>query len=111
MAGAEAEVGKNPFLVPPAPGMVPINFMYGDLDEDMTLTVDAHSSSPAFAAEARALLFDLFKIQAIGQEDVLVRSEVDDPEDLIAGLNRRRAAQAEAAQQEQQLKLISGGKR
>jgi hypothetical protein len=111
MAGAEAEVVKNPFLVPPAPGMVAINFMYGDLDDDMTLTVDAHSSSPAFAAEARALLFDLFKIQAIGQEDVLVRSEVDDPEDLIAGLERRRAAQAEAAAKDQQLKLISGGKR
>jgi hypothetical protein len=111
MAGPEVEIVKDPFVVPPAPGMVPVNFQYGDLDDDMTLTVDAHSSSPAFAAEARALLFDLFKIQAIGQEDVLVRSEVDDPEDLIAGLERRRAAQAAAAQEQNKLKLLEGGKR
>ena len=110
-AGSEKEIVQNPFIIPPAPGMVPINFTYDDLDDDMTLTVDAHSSSPAFSAEARALLFDLLKIGAVDQEDVLVRSEIDDPEDLIANLQRRRAAQAAAAQQEQQLKLIEGGRR
>jgi hypothetical protein len=109
-AGVEKAIASDPFAIPPSPGLVRVEFTFDDLDDDMTLTVDAHSSSPAFAAEARALLFDLLKVGAIGQEDVLIRSEVDDPEDLIAGLERRRAAQAEQQQREQQLKLITGGK-
>jgi len=33
-------------LNPPAPGLVPVYFTFADLDGDVALTVDAHSSSP-----------------------------------------------------------------
>lgn len=115
---AGIEGGKpDPMLKAPVEGYVPVRFKYGDLDEDMTVTVDSHSASPAFQQDAKALLFDLFKIQAIGPEDVIMRSDIGDPEGLVAGLERRQAAQAQQIAQLQQsdpaaaLKLLEGGKR
>ena len=49
-------------LVPPAPGLVPVFFTFADLSDDVSLTVDSHSSSPAFSADAKALAFDLLKV-------------------------------------------------
>ncbi len=68
---------------------MPVWFSLADLDDDVTLTIDSHSSSPAFSAEARSLTFDLFKIGAMGAEEVLERSDVSDPEELTAGVQRR----------------------
>lgn len=111
----EAEAGNQgaPLngLTPPAKGMVPIPFSLADLDDDVTLTVDSHSSSPAFMAEAKALAFDLYKIGAMSAEDVIERSDVSDPENLISGVQRRAVAKAEAEQKEAQMKLLQGGKR
>jgi hypothetical protein len=113
-AGMEAgEV--NPLIVPPAPGLVPVEFSFADLNADLSLMVDSHSSSPAFSQEGKALTFDLLKIGALTPEDVVTRVDVDNPEDLIAGLQRREAAKAmeiEALKQsdpEAAKKLIAGG--
>jgi hypothetical protein len=109
-AGIEASPVKNPLLIPPFKGAVPVLFQFADLDEDSTLSVDSHSSSPAFAADAKALAFDLFKIGAMSAEDIVEHTDAPDPEQLSAGIKRREIAKAEEAQREQNMKLITGGK-
>lgn len=103
-AGAEAEPA-NPLIVPPAPGQVAVLFNYNDLDENVAVSVDSHSSSPAFQMEARALVFDLFKIGAAGPEDVIEHVDAPESETLLAGLKRRQIAQAEAVKEENAVKL------
>lgn len=104
-------------LIAPVKGQVPVRFKLADLDDDMTVTVDSHSSSPAFQQEARAMLFDLLKVQAITAKDVLERSDMSDADGLVAGLERREAAKAaeiealKKSDPEGALKLLTGGKK
>jgi len=113
-AGMEADPQANPFLIPPAPGLVPVRFELADLDDDMSVTVNSHSSSPAFAAEARALSFDLYKIGAMDQQDVIESVDAPNAAELIAGVQRRgaeKAAQIAKLEPAEQLKLLEGGKK
>ena len=110
-AGAEVSPDKNPLLMPPVPGQVPILFALADLDDDMTLTVDSHSSSPAFSEEAKALAFSLVKLGAMGPDELVEHVDVSDPAKLVAGIQRRQAAAAEAEQRREQLKVITSGKK
>lgn len=113
-AGGQGE--PDPLIVPPAPGQVPVPFTFSDLDDDVTVMVDSHSASPAFQAEARSELYDLFKIGAASVEDVIERSDISAPEELIAGVQRREAQKAAQIQELERkgdekaaLKLIEGG--
>ena len=117
MAGPE-KAEPNPLIVSPIPGEVQVIFRFADLDEDATLTVDAHSSSPAFAMEAKALIFDLYKIGSASAEQVVEHVDAPDPEGLIAGVERREAQKAEQiaeltrqGQEAEALKLIKGGRK
>lgn len=107
VAGVEKTPIDNLLLLPPAPGLVPVYFQFGDLDDDLTVGVDAHSSSPAFSQEAKSLAFDLFKIGAMDANDVLEASDVSDPEGLMAGVTRRNIAKAEAEKKEQDAKFLA----
>jgi hypothetical protein len=106
----------NPALKAPVEGYVPVYFTFGDLGEEMKVTVDSHSASPAFQQDAKAILFDLFKIGAIDQAAVIERSDISDTEGLVAGLERRQAAQqaqlAALMKTDPQgaLRLLEGGK-
>lgn len=103
-AGLEGTNPKDdPFMMPPAEGMVPVKFEYGDLDDDMTLTVDSHSSSPAFMADARGLAFDLLKVGAMTPDELVEHVDAPNPEQLIATMERRAAEKAayEAAHPEE----------
>jgi hypothetical protein len=106
-------VDASPMDPPPAKDFMKVMFQFADLDEDSSLTIDAHSSSPAFSAEAKALVFDLFKIGALSKADVLERSDVTDPEELMAGVTRREIAAAEAAKEAEAIKMMahSGSKK
>jgi len=92
-AGIEAEQPSEIYMAP-APGLVPVHFLYGNLPSNVRVTVDSHSSSPAFAQEARGLAFDLFKIGAMSKEEVVRHVDAPDPEALIADIERREAEQA-----------------
>lgn len=100
-------------LIPPAPGLVPVYFTFADLSDDIILTIDSHSSSPAFAAEAQALAFNLVKLGAMSPADLVERADVSDPDELIAGIERRDIAKAEAVKEQENVKLLlhSGGKK
>lgn len=100
-------------LIPPAKGLVPVWFSFADLDDDVTLTVDEHSSSPAFSAEAKSLVFDMLKTGIMSPIDAVEHLDVTDPEALQAGILRREIAKSEAAEKEQATKLAlhQGGKK
>jgi len=109
-AGGQA-MEPSELIPPPAKGFVAVPFAFSDLSDDATLTIDSHSSSPAFSEEAKSLMFNLFKIGAMSAEDVVERSEVTDPEELIAGITRRAIAKQEAAKEAEVIKLASKGKK
>ncbi len=98
-AGLEA-AKENPLILSPAPGQAAVNFTFADLDDAMTLRVDAHSSSPAFADEAKADLYDRFKTGAVDAKGIIDHSDVTDPESAIASVERKEIAEAQAHEQE-----------
>jgi len=102
-AGLEA-AEQNPLIVPPAPGLAAVNFRMGNLDEDMRLDIDSHSSSPAFSQDSKNLIFDLFKIKAASPADVIEHTDTPDPEGMLAGLIRREVAAAAAEEKELKIK-------
>ena len=92
-------------LIPPAPGMVPVFFQFADLPDDVILTVDSHSSSPAFSNEAKSLAFDLLKVGAMSASELVEHVDVTDPDELQAGITRREIAKAEAVRHAEEMKL------
>jgi hypothetical protein len=112
-AGVEADEDLTKVLVSPAKGLVPVLFKFGDLPDDLTLRVDAHSSSPAFSQEAKALTFDALKVGMMAPEEAVDRLDFSDPDELQMGITRRNIAKAEAMKEQEQTKLLlhSGGKK
>jgi hypothetical protein len=115
MAGVEDVTSDEELkaIIPPAPGLVPVMFSFADLPDDVTLTVDEHSSSPAFSQEAKSLVFDMLKTGMMSPVDAIEHLDITDPEALQAGVVRREIARAEAEKEAQKLKLAvhSGGKK
>jgi hypothetical protein len=109
-AGGQA-MEPSELIPPPAKDFVAVPFAFSDLSEDSTLTIDSHSSSPAFSEEAKSLLFNLFKIGAMSAEDVVERSEVTDPQELMASITRRAIAKQDAAKEADIIKLASHQKK
>jgi hypothetical protein len=94
-AGIEGEIPSQDWLEqPPVPGTVPIEFTYYDLPDNCKVTVDSHSSSPAFSHETKQDLFDLVKIGGIDAEQVLEHLHPPGADEMIEALQRRKAEQA-----------------
>ncbi len=109
-AGPEADAIKDPLIVPPFKGAVAIRFAFADLPNDVTLTIDSHSSSPAFSQDATKLAFDLLKVGAFDAEDLIDHTDSPDPEQLIPGVQRRGIARAEAEEKAAAMKVLHGGR-
>ena len=108
----ERDLKNNMCGMEPVKGQVPVDFTYADLPENIRVTVDSHSSSPAFAMEAKALAFDLLKIGAMDPEQVVDHVDAPNPEELIAGIERRAAQQAQMLQEHPELAAkMAGGKK
>ena len=99
-----ASPGEEKILIPPAKGLVPVTFTFADLPDDVSLTVDSHSSSPAFSQDAKELAFSLQRIGAMSPSELVDHVDVTDPDELRANIMRREIAHAEAAAKEQEAK-------
>ena len=112
-AGVEGDETLAKVLIPPAKGLVPVLFQFGDLPDDLTLRVDSHSSSPAFSQEHKSLVFDELKTGMLSPAEAVDQLDVTDPDSQQMGILRRDIAKAEAHEKESQLKLLShaGGKK
>jgi hypothetical protein len=103
-AGIEGQIPpENVLEQPPIQGMVPIEFTFYDLPDNSKVTVDSHSSSPAFAHETKQDLFDLIKIGAIDGKQVLEHIGVPGADAMVEELERKQAAQALFMQQHPEL--------
>lgn len=83
---------------PPAPNMVPVEFLFYDLPDKCKVTVDSHSASPAFAEEAKTLMFDLLKVGAVDQEQLLEHLHPSGMDTMLEILQRKKAEAAAFAE-------------
>jgi len=78
-----------------------IPFIADQFTDKFIVKVDAHSNSPIFQEDQRALAFELFKAKAIDRESLLDLLDVPMKELLKQRLQRIEEAEAKAAQQKQ----------
>ena len=83
------------FLGPPSPGAQRVEFYLCDLPEGFKVTVDSHSSSPAFSLEARELAFALFKAGAINAAELIALTHPPHEETLINTAKKREIEEAQ----------------
>ncbi len=98
------------FDEPPVQGSKPIEFLFHQLPE-CKVTVDSHSSSPAFSMESRELAFALAKAGAVGPEQLVELTHPPHESSIITDIERREAQKAEMIRQHPELLLHEGGKR
>jgi hypothetical protein len=93
-AGVEGAIPQAIPEAPPVPGLVPVDFTFYDLPDDCKVSVDSHSSSPAFAHETMTLLFDLVKIGAIKPERLIEHLHPPGAGVMIQDIERAAAEKA-----------------
>lgn len=71
-----------------------IPFLLKQIPDDYMLEVDAHSSSPAFTDDARRLAFDLARLKAIDDVDLLRLTHPPREDTLVADAEERHRKQA-----------------
>lgn len=87
----------------PVPNLIPVPFTFYDIGDECKVTVDSHSSSPAFSAENRALLFDLYKAGIIDAEILLQHLGVPSLDSMLEAVQLKKFAQAQFAAQHPEL--------
>lgn len=85
-------------------------FTLAQLPEDIFISVDSHSASPAFSEEAARLAFALNQRHAISEADLIRLTPVQHKDTLIAAAEAREAAQAKLLQEHPELIGKTGGK-
>jgi hypothetical protein len=73
----------------------PVEFILDQVADDYELSVDSHSSSPAFSQEARSLAFDLARTHAIDDKGLIRLTHPPQEDTLLADIDERRKKQAE----------------
>jgi hypothetical protein len=79
-----------------------LEFIADQFTDKFIVKVDAHSNSPIFQEDQRALAFELFKAKAIDRESLIDLLDVPMKELLKQRLQKMEQAEAQAAQQKQQ---------
>ena len=94
-SGIEGQIPpENALELPPVPGTVPVEFTFYDLPENCKVSVDSHSSSPAFGHETRQLLFDLTKIGAMKPERLIEHLHAPGSDTLMQDIETAEANKA-----------------
>jgi hypothetical protein len=78
---------------------VGLAFIAEQFTKDFTVKVDAHSNSPVFMEDLRQMAFNLRKVDAIDNEDLLELLDIPGKQLLKAKLKKREAAKAAMPQQ------------
>lgn len=101
----------DPSLEAPAPNMKQVGFMLLHLPDVWKVRIDAHSSSPAFQADTRRLMFDLAARGAASPEALISRVHPPGEEELEADAITRQIAEREAIKAHPELALQKAGKK
>lgn len=100
----------DPTLEPPAEGMKQYPFKFYHIPDNTKVTVDSHSSSPMFQAEARELIFDLVKIGAMDAPEAVEHLHPSGEDEILADIEAKKIAQAKLIKEHPEL-LAHGGKK
>jgi len=92
-----------PFLEPPVKGMKQVVFQFHHLSEQAKVTVDAHTSSPAFSQAERQLAFALAKAGAMNATRLIEATHPADETALVEDAERKEIAQAKLIAEHRQL--------
>lgn len=87
------------------------DFYLAQLPDDFRVTVDSHSSSPAFVMDAENLAMALARMGAIGPVDLLRLTPIQHKDMLIASAEAREEAQAALVQAHPELLSKGTGKK
>lgn len=93
-AGLEGSIPPEVKEQAPVEGEVPVDFTFYDLPDECKISVDSHSSSPAFGMETRTLMFDLLKVGAADQEQLISHLHPPGADSMIEALQRKKAQEA-----------------
>ena len=99
----------DPSLEPPAKGMKPIAFQFVHLAANCKVTVDSHSSSPAFSFEARQLAFSLNQRGAMSPSRLVEATHPPNEDALLEDDERKTIEQAEFIAQHPEAALKGHG--
>jgi hypothetical protein len=72
----------------------PVSFTLDQVPDDYDLSVDSHSSSPAFANDARNLALQLARLKAIDDVDTIRLTHPPQEDTLVANAEERKRQQA-----------------
>lgn len=105
------EVGPltDPTMEPPVPGMKPIEFLLNQLPDDWRVTVDSHTSSPAFMYEEEQKSILLASHNAMNAEQLIEALNPSHRDDLIQDAMRKQIAQEKFAAEHPELAAKGGG--
>lgn len=95
----------DPTLEPPVKGMQPIAFSFADLSDKCKVTVDAHSSSPAFSYEARQLAFALAQRGAMSPSRLIEAVHPSNEDALVEDAERQEIQKAQLMREHPELVL------
>jgi hypothetical protein len=86
-----------------------IEFIADQFTDKYIVKVDAHSNSPIFMEDQRALAFELLKAKVIDRQSLLDLIDVPMKEMLKLRLTKMEAAEAQQRQQQQAIEAQGGG--
>jgi hypothetical protein len=99
----QSNIEPDPSLEPPAKGMQPISFQFRNIRDNARVSVDSHSSSPAFQHDIRELAFALAKIGAASPKRVAQMIGAPMENELIEDAERAEIEKAALIQQHPEL--------
>lgn len=99
-AGIEGQVPPvNESLQPPVPDMISIQFTFYDLSDNCRVSVDSHSSSPAFSQENETRIYDSLKLGLVSPEYAIEHLNLPDSDSAIEALQKRKYEEAKFAKE------------
>ena len=104
----EIDKEPDPTLEPPVEGMQPVSFGFRHLSSRARVSVDAHSSSPAFTEEAKQNAAVLFKAGAMSPTRLIQAFHPSNEDALIEDAERNEIAKAELIEKHPELAFPHG---
>lgn len=98
-------------LFTPIDNTVAVEFLFYDLDDNCKVVVDSHSSSPAFSHEVQQLLFELLKVQAIDQEQLVQHLHPPGMDSMLENLWRAKVERQQMVEKHPELLQEKGKKK
>jgi hypothetical protein len=112
VAALFVKFSEDEFDDAPVTGMKPVKFLLNQLPDSCKVCVDSHSSSAAFSADNRQLIFELAKLGAIDPEHIIEHLHPPGSDALIQNIKQKEISQQQMLEQHPELapEILTGKK-